>query len=148
MSNDSMQDAQKAAIRRYHDAGMSRRDVAAVLGEMDPKIGWYSVDGAFARHWYRGFDEVRAFLAAMFENTTSFTFHVSRLIADPDVADVVVAEWENAAVFRDGASYENRGATFFVFAPGTAKIREVRQYFDWGPLMARADWRASVGASV
>ncbi|HVW89284.1 MAG TPA: nuclear transport factor 2 family protein [Gaiellaceae bacterium] len=145
---ENVRKAQKAAVQRYHDAGMSRRDMEAVLGELDDGVGWYSVDGSFERRWYRGIDEVRRFLAAMFENTTVFTFHVGRLIADDDVPDVVVAEWENEAVFRDGASYANRGSTIFVFTPGTEKIREIRQYFDWGPLMARADWRASVGAGA
>jgi limonene-1,2-epoxide hydrolase len=143
MTND-----QKAAIQRYHDVGMSRRDVRAVTREMDDAVGWFSVDGAFERRWYRGIDEVAAFLGAMFDNTQEFTFHIQRLVADPDVPDVVVAEWENDALFCDGSRYANRGCTVFVFVSATAKIVEVRQYFDWGPLMARADWRASVGAAT
>jgi ketosteroid isomerase-like protein len=148
MPGHQLIDAQKAAVRRYHDEGMSRRDVGAVTREMDPAVGWWSVDGAFERRWYRGVDEVTAFLASMFDNTSEFEFDVRRLVADPDVPDVVVAEWENRAVFRDGAPYANRGCTVFVFAAGTASILEVRQYFDWGPLMARADWRASVAATI
>jgi ketosteroid isomerase-like protein len=143
-----MRSAQLAAVRRYHEEGMDRRDLAAVVGAMAPEVGWYSVDGAFQRRWFRGIDEVSGFLAAMFDNVTTFTFHLLRLMADPDVPDAVVAEWENEAVFTDGAPYANRGCTVFVFVPGTDRIAEVRQYFDWGPLMARADWRSSVGENT
>ncbi|HEY8547451.1 MAG TPA: nuclear transport factor 2 family protein [Acidimicrobiales bacterium] len=143
-----MRSAQLAAVRRYHEEGMNRRDLAAVVGGMDPAVGWYSVDGAFERRWYRGLDEVSAFLAAMFDNTVRLRFHVLRLLADPDVPDTVVAEWENEAVFADGAPYANRGCTVFLFTPGTDRIVEVRQHFDWGPLMARVDWRAAVGGAT
>jgi ketosteroid isomerase-like protein len=134
---------QKAAVLRYHEEGMNRRDIAAVTREMSRDVAWWSVDGDFERRWYSGVDEIVQFLAAMFENTDRFEFTIHRLLSDPDTPDVVVAEWENKALFRDGGEYENRGCTVFVFASDTSAILEVRQYFDWGPLMARADWRAS-----
>jgi len=139
-----MRSAQVAAVRRYHEEGMNRRDVAAVVGGMAHDVGWYSVDQDFRRRWYRGLDEVGEFLAAMFDNTTRFTFRLVRLLADPDVPDAVTAEWENEAVMADGSHYANRGNTMFLFSPGTDRILEVRQYFDWGPLMERGDWRSSV----
>jgi ketosteroid isomerase-like protein len=126
---------------------MNRRDVGAVTREMAPEIRWWSVDGDFERRWYRGVDQVTGFLAAMFDNTARFEFTIHRLLADPGAPDVVVAEWENRALFRDGGRYENHGCTVFVFVPGTSSIVEVRQYFDWGPLIARADWRESVKAT-
>lgn len=141
-----MRKAQLVAVRRYHEEGMNRRDVAAVVGGMAPDVGWYSVDQNFERRWYRGVDEVGEFLAAMFDNTATLTFRLVRLMADPEVQDAVSAEWENEAAMADGTLYANRGNTVFVFTPGTDRILEVRQYFDWGPLMERTDWRSSVSS--
>jgi len=139
----TVRSTQKAAVLRYHELGMNKRDITAVLAEMSDDIRWFSVDQDFVRRWYTG-NQVAAFLAAMFTNTRTLTFSVDQLLADPSVPDVVVAEWHNEAVMTDGSTYENQGCTLFAFQADTAKIREVRQYFDWGPLMARVDWRSSV----
>jgi ketosteroid isomerase-like protein len=135
---------QKATVVRFYRDGMNRRDVDAMADMMDEGIRWYSLDSDMQRVWYVGREDVRRFLAAMVDNTAAFRFDLAQLVADPDTPDLVIAEWANEATMADGSHYANVGATAFAFMPTTTTITEIRQYFDTGPLAARAEWRAGV----
>lgn len=139
-----MSESQKRVVEYWFESGMKKLDVGALLSVMSDDATWFGVTtgsgGGVARKTYRGKQAIKGYMdgtLGQFKDGLIFTMrHVL------DGPDLVMTEWTDFAKMIDGGEYNNRGITIFEFVPGTDKLQEVRQYFDFTDfsLAGRSDW--------
>jgi ketosteroid isomerase-like protein len=138
--SDEIAERQRAAAFAFFSAA-GRADAAGQLAVMDDSAAYWSVDGHFNRYTYTGKAAIERFLNTFYSQAKAVEYNIQR-VASSD--DIVMVEWADAASVLDGSEYENQGVMIFEFVPGSDRVRSLRSYFDWKPLLEHASWRASM----
>jgi ketosteroid isomerase-like protein len=134
---EDISDRQQESVLSFF-AGANNANAADQLQALDENAEYWSIDGEFNRFTYRGKPAIERFLNTFFDTGSTVSYEV-RLIVRGE--DLIAAEWSDAASTLHGSDYENQGVMIFRFVPGTARIIELRSYFDWKPLLAHTSWR-------